>query len=785
MTNTVIEFPAKLQPLFEPKRYKVMYGGRGGAKSWGVARALIIQAAQSPLRILCAREVQKSMKDSVHRLLKDQIAAMGYGHFFEVLDTEIRGKNGSLILFAGLQSHTVDSIKSFEGVERVWVEEGHGVSAKSWDTLIPTIRKPGSEIWITLNPDMDTDDTYVRFIAAPSDDTWLCEVNWRDNPWFPEVLEQERQKAQRTDPESYEHIWEGKPRRVAAGAIYRHEIDALFADNRVRDVPYDPLLPVHTVWDLGWNDSMVILFVQRGPMDVRIIDHIEESNRTLDWYVAALDKKPYRYGIDFIPHDGRTRNFQTGKSTEELLADLGRKVDVLPVDSIEAGLKAARMVFPRCYFDKTKTMRLVECLKRYRRDINQRTNEPGAPLHDEYSHSCLDGETLVLTRNGAVPIKDVRIGDEVWTPAGYAAVLNSGPTKIAADLIEITMADGATIIATPEHKFFTTKGVVCADALRYTDSIFTKESSPCVSYQSIKSVGYRDAVIESFKGTAIGSGQQEESMALKLAGKLACCTLKFTKHCTAILTSARSLIRSMATLQIQALKTGLSPVLFAQGSIQSRSSTVFCFTGSQRAITKQTEMCRAASPCTATFGSSTTDQSQRDFTFITKMKTRPTTALEILRCYLHQITQAITQRIASGLEVMKTKHRFLRQENWQKNGTQAMTEGSGTLNMQSRHGKEESGTNSTASNAALSSLLRTQQGQSIAMPIAKLRRFAGPEAKRLVYDLTVEKHHCYLANGLLVSNCDAFRYLGQAVDLMSNNVSASLESFKSRKRNWR
>ena len=400
-----IEFPRKLQPLFSPKRYKVLFGGRGGAKSWGVARALIIQAAQKPLRILCAREVQKSMKDSVHRLLKDQIEAMGYGHFFEVLDTEIRGKNGSLFLFAGLQSHTVDSIKSFEGVSIVWVEEGHGVSKKSWDTLIPTIRKPGSEIWVTLNPDMDTDDTYVRFIAAPSDDTWLCEVNWRDNPWFPEVLEQERLKAQRTEPESYEHIWEGKPRRVAEGAIYRHEIDALFADNRVRDVPYDPLMPVHTVWDLGWNDSMVILFVQRGPMDVRIIDHIEESNRTLDWYVAALDKKPYRYGIDFIPHDGRTRNFQTGKSTEELLGDMGRKVDVLPVDSIEAGLKAARMVFPRCYFDKTKTMRLVECLKRYRRDINQRTNEPGAPLHDEFSHSAdafrYLGQAVDLMSNGA------------------------------------------------------------------------------------------------------------------------------------------------------------------------------------------------------------------------------------------------------------------------------------------------------------------------------------------------------------------------------------------------
>ena len=386
--NLEHKFPPKLEPLFKPKRYKVMHGGRGGAKSWGVARALLLMGIQIPLRILCAREVQRSMKDSVHRLLSDQISAMHMTDFYDIFETEIRGKNGSIFLFAGLQSHTVDSIKSFEGCDRVWVEEAHSVSAKSWNTLIPTIRKPESEIWVTLNPDMDTDETYQRFIATPSDDTWCCEINWRDNPWFPDVLEAERLKAQRLNPDSYEHIWEGKPLRVAEGAIYRHEIDALFTEGRICPVPYDPLLPVHTVWDLGWNDSMVILMVQKGPRDIRIIDHIEESNRTLDWYVAQIEKRVYRWGTDFIPHDGRARNFQTGKSTEELLGEMGRKVEVLPMTSIEEGIKAARMAFPKCYFDKTKTVRLVECLKRYRREVNKRTNEPVGPLHDEHSHSA-------------------------------------------------------------------------------------------------------------------------------------------------------------------------------------------------------------------------------------------------------------------------------------------------------------------------------------------------------------------------------------------------------------
>lgn len=401
-----VSLPDWARPLLASEsRYKVMHGGRGGGKSWAVAIALLLLGAQKQERILCAREVQKSMRESVHRLLKEQITALNLGHFYEVLETEIRGINGTTFLFSGLQTHTVDSIKSFEGATRVWVEEAHAISKKSLDTLIPTIRKEGSEIWMTLNPDMETDEVYQRFIATPSPDTWVCEVNWRDNPWFPQVLEDERLKAKRSIlADDYAHIWEGKARRVADGAIYRHEIDALYEDGRICPVPYDPTLPVHTVWDLGWNDAMTIGMVQRGPQDVRIIDYIEDSHRTLDWYVAQLEKRQYRWGADFLPHDGRTRNFQTGKSTEEQLRIMGRReVVVLPQTSVEEGIKAARMLFPKCYFDKARTARLVECLKRYRRDINSRTNEANQPLHDEFSHGAdmfrYVGQAVDLMRN--------------------------------------------------------------------------------------------------------------------------------------------------------------------------------------------------------------------------------------------------------------------------------------------------------------------------------------------------------------------------------------------------
>ncbi len=409
MITINVKIPAKLAPLYSPMRYKVLHGGRGGGKSHGVAEVLLDLGARRQLRILCAREIQKSMRDSVHRLLKDKIIKLGLTEFYEVTDTEIRGRNGTLFLFSGLQSHTVDSIKSFEGVDIVWVEEAHGVSKKSWDVLIPTIRKEGSEIWLTLNPDMETDETYTRFVAPGcTDDTWVCEINWRDNPWFPDVLNRERLKAKRTmSQEDYEHIWEGKPRRVAPGAIYRHEIEALYDDKRICPVPYDPTLPVHTVWDLGWNDAMTIGFVQRGPMDVRIIDYIEDSHRTLGWYVAEIERRPYRWGNDFLPHDGRTRNFQTGKSTEEQLIAMGRRPIVLTSTSVEEGIKGARMLFPRCYFDQGKTARLIECLKRYRRRLHTDTEEPMAPLHDEYSHGAdmfrYIGQAVELMSNETAP----------------------------------------------------------------------------------------------------------------------------------------------------------------------------------------------------------------------------------------------------------------------------------------------------------------------------------------------------------------------------------------------
>lgn len=383
-----INVPDKLTFLFSQKRYKVAYGGRGSGKSWSFAIALIAQAFARPLRILCTREVQKSIRESVKRLLDDQIQALGLGAFFDSTETEIRGNNGSLIVFAGLANHTVESIKSYEGIDRVWIEEAQTVSKKSLDILIPTIRKEGSEIWISFNPELDTDEVWKRYVETPPPDCISVPVNYSDNPWFPRTLEAERLHCLATNKEDYAWIWEGKCKAVVDGAIYANEVQSAITAGRFTNVPYNPELKVNTVWDLGWNDQMTIIMVQKHGSAMYIIDYIEDSHKTLDQYVRMLNERQYNWGVDYLPHDGRHKDFKTGKSAEQMLQSFGRKVLITPNMEIEQGVRIARQSFDRIYFDKSKSERLINCLKRYRRSINQQTLEPGAPLHDEFSHGA-------------------------------------------------------------------------------------------------------------------------------------------------------------------------------------------------------------------------------------------------------------------------------------------------------------------------------------------------------------------------------------------------------------
>ncbi len=205
------DIPEAFAFLFQPARIKVAKGGRGSAKSWAFARALILRALEKKTRILCAREIQKSIKDSVHRLLKDQIEILGLTPVFHITEHAITCKNGSDFLFMGL-FRNVNQIKSLEGVDIAWVEEAESVSEESWTLLTPTIRKPNSEIWISFNPKFEDDPTNQRYAVTPPEGAIVRHVNYDQNPWFPEVLRKEMEQDQARDKAGYEHKWLGLPK---------------------------------------------------------------------------------------------------------------------------------------------------------------------------------------------------------------------------------------------------------------------------------------------------------------------------------------------------------------------------------------------------------------------------------------------------------------------------------------------------------------------------------------------------------------------------------------------
>lgn len=210
-TEVDLDIPDVFEDLFVPHRFKIYHGGRGSAKSWSVARALVVRGYMEKTRILCAREFQYSFADSVHKLLAEQIEAMGLSGFYRVIQGAIYGLNGTEFMFKGLR-HNVKEVKSTEGVDICWVEEAQSVSKESWEVLIPTIRKDGSEIWVTFNPDDERDPTYQRFVTNTPPNAVVHEVNYDSNPYFPQVLRDEMEYMKRVDYDAYLHVWEGKPK---------------------------------------------------------------------------------------------------------------------------------------------------------------------------------------------------------------------------------------------------------------------------------------------------------------------------------------------------------------------------------------------------------------------------------------------------------------------------------------------------------------------------------------------------------------------------------------------
>lgn len=429
------QFPAELSFLFDPYPGKILYGGRGGMKSYAAADALLTLGTQQFERVLCARETMHSLAESVHYLLEQRITALGLKDKYRIQQGTIIGPQWSEserteFIFAGLH-HNVANIKSLEGVTKVWVEEGQGVSQHSWDTLRPTIRwslkgqeaqvlieqgvpfieafkRVGgrfAEIWITYNPELDTDATHKLMLNAPPG--WaVCKTTYLNNPWLPPNLRAQAEEMQRTDLAKYKHIWLGETISAVEGAIYAGEIAAAEEEGRVGPVPYDRSLPVHTFWDLGFGDTNCIIFAQAQQGWFNCIDYMTGNQKTIAYWVTEMQRKPYIYGTDWLPHDGvdaMTHHRLAGatgdksKSPEMLLRAVGRKVRVAPKMEKASSINAARTIFSQCRFDEKKCADLLMGLRHYQMGPDAKSGmERRIPLHNWASHHAEAFHTLAL-----------------------------------------------------------------------------------------------------------------------------------------------------------------------------------------------------------------------------------------------------------------------------------------------------------------------------------------------------------------------------------------------------
>jgi phage terminase large subunit len=375
----------KVAFLAEPHPYKVLWGGRDGIKSWSIARQLVVDAATHPIRTLCCRETMMSLDESVMQLLSDQIHLLKLDAHFQILQKEIRGINGSLFSFAGLRTDA-RKIKSFEGYDRAWVEEANNVSKNSWQILIPTIRKEGSEIWISFNPELESDYTYQFWIVNPPPGTVKLQTSFHDNIWLTKKSHQEIEFMKETAYDDYLNIYEGECIQTIKGAVFTKEMAKVDADHRILHVPYTNVKPVDLYVDLG-DRYTSIWFAQSVGYETRLIDFLDSEGMGLQLIIKELQRREYIYGTTWLPWDARMPQLSTGRTIEEQLRSANFKVNVIPQVSFKARLNMCRLLFPQLVFDGDNCADGIQALRHYKwpkEGVDGQVKTK--PLHDVNSH---------------------------------------------------------------------------------------------------------------------------------------------------------------------------------------------------------------------------------------------------------------------------------------------------------------------------------------------------------------------------------------------------------------
>lgn len=385
------------EPLLVPARYKSAYGGRGSGKSHFFGELLVETCqAERGTSAVCIRESQRTLAQSSKRLIESKIAALGLGRRFKMFNDKIETPGDGIIIFRGMQDHTSESIKSLEGFGIAWIDEAQNLSARSLSLLRPTIRAEGSQLWASWNPRRKSDAIDDFFRARKPPGAIVVNANWRDNPWFPAVLEEERKLDLSLYPDRYDHIWEGDYVRAFEGSYFAQMLIEARAQGRIGKVAADPLLPLRAFIDIGGSgafaDAFTIWIVQWAGSEIRVLDYYESVGQVLAFHVSWLRARGYAQAILYLPHDGVNENNITGKRYEDHLREAGFSVEP-PVKNQGRGaammrVEALRRLGPQIWWNEATTEPGRDALGFYHERKDDVRNVGLGPEHDWSSHAA-------------------------------------------------------------------------------------------------------------------------------------------------------------------------------------------------------------------------------------------------------------------------------------------------------------------------------------------------------------------------------------------------------------
>lgn len=394
-----MKLPPAFKPLDDPYDYYVIKGGRGGAKSETVARKLLLKGIENPRKIVCGREFQTSLKESVYDMLGDFVSTYKLASFYNVLKTEIRAKNGSSFSFVGLH-HNINSIKSMYDVDDFWGEEAQTFSANSLTILLPTIRKDGAACYFTMNPELEEDPAYQMLVVDPPPNTLVLTVNYWDNPYFPDRLRALMEKEKAANYQKYLNVWEGHCKAAVEGAIYAAQLQKATDENRIGSFPYDDRYPVSCFWDIGWHDHTSIVFLQFVNHEPRVILSYQNQFQKTPHYIEQLNATKFTFDRIVLPHDSENEHGDAEKTWLQQVRQAFPNANVYPGKrrAVELRLEATKNTFDTLRFNKATTTDLRSALAHYHFAVDPQTQkQTREPFHgpesnyaDAFGYMCLE-----------------------------------------------------------------------------------------------------------------------------------------------------------------------------------------------------------------------------------------------------------------------------------------------------------------------------------------------------------------------------------------------------------